>query len=286
MVNNIKFIARVTFIHVITYILCGVFFSVIFDYSALFTTGNISYYMKPVEGFSVAIGPLVQVGRGLLFGIALLLIKDSFIEKKYGWLKLWFTTFILGIINTPAPSPLSIEGLVYTKLPLYFHLQIAPEILLQTLLFSYFVAKPHESKFAKELYDEYKEYLIPPVLAAVMFSLSGIVLALILNVDIMAGTKDTGAFIVMLISVLMVFLINVWYFYSEDKFKSFIVFVGYYLVVAVLPTIYNYISNSPFKSLLALQINLIPVIILTAYDIYINRQNNKKACKYIMKNVE
>lgn len=286
MVNNIKFIARVTFIHVITYILCGVFFSVIFDYSALFTTGNISYYMKPVEGFSVAIGPLVQVGRGLLFGIALLLIKDSFIEKKYGWLKLWFITFILGIINTPAPSPLSIEGLVYTKLPLYFHLQIAPEILLQTLLFSYFVAKPHESKFAKELYDEYKEYLIPPVLAAVMFSLSGIVLALILNVDIMAGTKDTGAFIVMLISVLMVFLINVWYFYSEDKFKSFIVFVGYYLVVAVLPTIYNYISNSPFKSLLALQINLIPVIILTAYDIYINRQNNKKACKYIMKNVE
>lgn len=284
--NNIKFIARVTFIHVITYILCGVFFSVIFDYSALFTTGNISYYMKPVEGFSVAIGPLVQVGRGLLFGIALLLIKDSFIENKYGWLKLWFTTFILGIINTPAPSPLSIEGLVYTKLPLYFHLQIAPEILLQTLLFSYFVAKPHESKFAKELYDEYKEYLIPPVLAAVMFSLSGIVLALILNVDIMAGTKDTGAFIVMLISVLMVFLINVWYFYSEDKFKSFIVFVGYYLVVAVLPTIYNYISNSPFKSLLALQINLIPVIILTAYDIYINRQNNKKACKYIMKNVE
>lgn len=286
MVNNIKFIARVTFIHVITYILCGVFFSVIFDYSALFTTGNISYYMKPVEGFSVAMGPLVQVGRGLLFGIALLLIKDSFIENKYGWLKLWFTTFILGIINTPAPSPLSIEGLVYTKLPLYFHLQIAPEILLQTLLFSYFVAKPHESKFAKELYDEYKEYLIPPVLAAVMFSLSGIVLALILNVDIMAGTKDTGAFIVMLISVLMVFLINVWYFYSEDKFKSFIVFVGYYLVVAVLPTIYNYISNSPFKSLLALQINLIPVIILTAYDIYINRQNNKKACKYIMKNVE
>lgn len=286
MVNNIKFIARVTFIHVITYILCGVFFSVIFDYSALFTTGNISYYMKPVEGFSVAMGPLVQVGRGLLFGIALLLIKDSFIENKYGWLKLWFTTFILGIINTPAPSPLSIEGLVYTKLPLDFHLQIAPEILLQTLLFSYFVAKPHESKFAKELYDEYKEYLIPPVLAAVMFSLSGIVLALILNVDIMAGTKDTGAFIVMLISVLMVFLINVWYFYSEDKFKSFIVFVGYYLVVAVLPTIYNYISNSPFKSLLALQINLIPVIILTAYDIYINRQNNKKACKYIMKNVE
>ena len=286
MVNNIKFIARVTFIHVITYILCGVFFSVIFDYSALFTTGNISYYMKPVEGFSVAMGPLVQVGRGLLFGIALLLIKDSFIENKYGWLKLWFTTFILGIINTPAPSPLSIEGLVYTKLPLYFHLQIAPEILLQTLLFSYFVAKPHESKFAKELYDEYKEYLIPPVLAAVMFSLSGIVLALILNVDIMAGTKDTGAFIVMLISVLMVFLINVWYFYSKDKFKSFIVFVGYYLVVAVLPTIYNYISNSPFKSLLALQINLIPVIILTAYDIYINRQNNKKACKYIMKNVE
>ena len=242
--------------------------------------------MKPVEGFSVAMGPLVQVGRGLLFGIALLLIKDSFIENKYGWLKLWFTTFILGIINTPAPSPLSIEGLVYTKLPLYFHLQIAPEILLQTLLFSYFVAKPHESKFAKALYDAYKEYLIPPVLAAVMFSLSGIVLALILNVDIMAGTKDTGAFIVMLISVLMVFLINVWYFYSEDKFKSFIVFVGYYLVVAVLPTIYNYISNSPFKSLLALQINIVPVIILTAYNIYINRQNNKKSCKYTMKNVK
>ena len=59
----------------------------------------------------------------------------------------------------------------------------------------------------KELYDEYKEYLIPPVLAAVMYSLSGIVLALILNVDIMAGTKDKAAFIVMLISVLMVFLV-------------------------------------------------------------------------------
>ncbi len=83
MESNFKFVGRVTLIHIATYILCGIAFSMVFDYENLYALEGIKSFMRPVSGESAMLGPLVQVVRGLLFGVVLLLGKELF-TSKYG----------------------------------------------------------------------------------------------------------------------------------------------------------------------------------------------------------
>lgn len=259
--NNLRFILKTTGIHILTYILCGIIFSALFDYHSLFAMDGVDGFMKEVGGTSTLLGPLVQVIRGILFGVALLLFKDSFMGKKYGWLKLWAILSIIGIINTPGPAPFSIEGIIYTKLPLEFHLKGAPEILIQTLLFSYLLAKPYKKKNIKFIEDN-KNESICAIVCMVLFSASGIVLALIRGIDIESSVGDMGAFGVMFIAVISTFFISKYYPKIKNKFKDIITTVSLYFVLAILPYIYNLITNSPFNTKLTLLINVAPTVIL------------------------
>ena len=144
MKENIKFVIRVMVIHVLTYLLCGVVFSALFDYTALYQQENINTFMRAVGSASSLIGPVMQVVRGLLFGLILLLLKDSIIGKKYGWLKLWAIIVGIGIINTPGPTPCSIEGIIYTQLPLEFHIKAAPRNTATNFAFLTFCCKPRK----------------------------------------------------------------------------------------------------------------------------------------------
>ncbi len=161
----------------------------------------------------------------------MLVIKDYFIGK-YGWLKLWAFIAIIGIVNTPAPAPFSIEGMVYTQLPLEFHFKGAPEILVQTLLFSYFIAKPKKEKQRNKFIEENKIALLISLIAGIGFSISGIV-SLILKINVMAGTSDIGAFIIMFVSMFIVFLITKWYCNRVTKLKAVILTVIYYIAMAL-----------------------------------------------------
>lgn len=203
--ENLKFVIRVTFIHCMTYVLCGIIFSALFHYDELYQQGTIKYFMRPVDSFSTLLGPAFQTVRGLLFGFILLLFKDNILLQKHGWLKLWAITAGLGIVNTPGPAPCSIEGIIYTQLPLEFHIKGAPELLIQTLLFSYLVANPERFQLLQLRLRKYRTPLVSAVSAWVLFSLSGVILALILHLNIKEGMTDFGAYIVMLIAVLSVF---------------------------------------------------------------------------------
>ena len=271
--NNLKFILKTTGVHILTYILCGIIFSTIFNYHSLFTMDGVDDFMKEVGGSSTLLGPLVQVIRGLLFGVVLLLFKDTFMGKKYGWLKLWAILSIIGIINTPGPAPFSIEGIVYTKLPLEFHLKGAPEILIQTLLFSYLLAKP-ENKKIKFIEDNKNEF-ISAIVCVVLFSLSGIVLALIRGISIASSVGDIGAFGIMFISAISTFFISKYYPKIESKFKDIIALASVYFFLAILPYVYNLITESPFNTHLTLLINLVPSFILL-FIIKSNYKNNKQ----------
>lgn len=66
--SKIKFITKVTLIHIATYILCGIIFSAVFNYQELFELGNTKYFMREFTGVSTLIGPLLQIFRGILFG--------------------------------------------------------------------------------------------------------------------------------------------------------------------------------------------------------------------------
>lgn len=140
--SNIKFgvfFWRISASHMITYFLMGIIASTLLNYKEVFENPPLSYLMKPTDSFWVAAGPVLQIFRGLVFSIVLWFFKDSFLFKRYGWLKLWGLIVGLSILSTTGPTPGSIEGLIYTKIPIISQLEGYFEVLPQTLLFSLLV---------------------------------------------------------------------------------------------------------------------------------------------------
>ncbi len=130
-----RFAWRVAVAHSLTYFLFGLVASTLFDYASLFTRDVIRDYMRPVEA-SGAVGLAVQPLRGLVFALALWPLRRFILERRHGWLLLWSLIVLIGIVSTPAAAPASIEGIVYSRLPLWYHLIGLPEMLGQTLAFS------------------------------------------------------------------------------------------------------------------------------------------------------
>jgi hypothetical protein len=106
------------------------------DYRTLFQTEGLSCLMRPISSRWVAAGPALQVFRGLIFALALYPFRSIFLGGRHGWLKLWGLLAGLAIFSTAGPAPGSVEGLIYTKIPIRTQLLGLPEVLLQTLAFS------------------------------------------------------------------------------------------------------------------------------------------------------
>lgn len=272
--TNTSFIFKVTAIHVLTYIICGMIFCVLFNYKELMALDNAVYFFKQ-DVQSISIGPVIQIIRGFLFGLVLLLFRDSYENKKYGWLRLWLIMVVIGIINTPSTSPGSIEGLIYTQLPLELVIKGMPEILIQTLLFSILVTAP-KNKFA--IPYKWRKTLITAVIAAIGFSLSGIVLTVVLDKNpLEVGFSDPVAFVVMFVAVVIVGLMTLWYINQRGKMASILYYAVCYLALAVLPTIYNIYVDSELQSYWSLLISALPVLVIAAYLESTKNKHKKQA---------
>lgn len=206
MKNNLKFISRVVVIHIITYILCAITFTIVFDYSELYRTGITAYYMKDYGSVSIIVGPFIQLIRGILYAVVLLLTKNSFIDNKYSWLKLWIVMLILGLLNPLTISPSSVMGMVYTQLSLEFHLKTAIEVAAQSLLFAAIVTKPS--------FFESKVSIAPKVLLSIIIlSVIGIfisigVLLLSLTKCITIGAEDLLIYVIIFFSYIFIMQIS------------------------------------------------------------------------------
>ena len=127
-------ILKTAITHTVTYFLLGLLALVFLDYSAKYADPAIAILMRQTTDPLVAAGPLFQVIRGALFGIVIYLLRDLVLERKRGWLTLWAVLVIVGVISPFGAAPASIEGMIYTTLPLWFHINGLPEILFQSLL--------------------------------------------------------------------------------------------------------------------------------------------------------
>ena len=92
----VPFILKVTVIHVLTYIACGMLSMALFHYES--SVSQIG--MRDTNSLIVGLAPLFQILRGCLFGVVLWLVKDTFLSRKNGWLIIWMLILILGVINT------------------------------------------------------------------------------------------------------------------------------------------------------------------------------------------
>ncbi len=142
----VQFWWRVSACHIITYFIAGILALNLLDYREAFVKTMLSAFMRPTDSPWVAAGPSLQIIRGIVFALALWPVKDFFLKTNRGWFKLWLIFLGFAVFGTAGPTPGSIEGLIYTKLPLSYHLLGLPEVIFQTLLFSlaffYWYQKP------------------------------------------------------------------------------------------------------------------------------------------------
>ena len=165
----LMFAIRVILVHMITYFIFGIIMSNVFDYGEIFKREIIRDYMIPMDEHNIVLGPFLQPLRGLIFAIGLWPFREVLIEKKRGWLYLWGLIVTMGILSTPAASPSSIEGVLYSKLPMWYHLMGLPEILLQTLVFSiWLVWWERQAVKGPETVAKKKNPLVAEIVKAIM----------------------------------------------------------------------------------------------------------------------
>jgi len=192
------FTLRVIVAHMATYFIFGIIMSNAFDYGEVFKREIIRDYMLPMDEHNIVLGPFLQPIRGLIFAIGLWPLRGLLIEKKRGWLILWGLLVTIGILSTPAASPGSIEGMLYSKLPMWYHLMGYPEIVLQTLVFSiwlvwwerqFVTSSAAVAKKENPLVTEIVKAIMTACFAYIGYAVGGLLLAAIAN----ANAASTGA---------------------------------------------------------------------------------------------
>ena len=194
----LAFALKVIVAHMATYFIFGIIMSNVFDYGEIFQRKIIRDYMIPMDEHNIVLGPFLQPVRGLIFAIGLWPLRVFLIEKKRGWLTLWGLLVTIGILSTPAASPGSIEGMLYSKLPMWYHLIGYPEIVLQTLIFSIWLIwwerqsiQSRETVARKEnsLVTESVKAIMTACFAYIGYAAGGLLLAAMAN----ANAASTGA---------------------------------------------------------------------------------------------
>jgi hypothetical protein len=129
-----RFFFRITACHMVTYMIVGFIAYTIMDYPTRFSEE--CSIMVPTDSTRVALGPSLQVIRGLIFALVLYPFRRVFLDEGWGWLKLWGLFLGLAILSTAGPAPGSVEGLIYTKAPIGGQILGLWEVVVQTLAMS------------------------------------------------------------------------------------------------------------------------------------------------------
>lgn len=123
--------------HTITYFLVGAIAFFTLDYAkTVYSDPSVAASSRPTSDPLVMAGPLFQPIRGIIFGVVFYLLRESFFRRSRGWLILWVTLVVIGIIGQFTGGLGSIEGLVYSRVPVPYQLMLLPEVFLQTFLLS------------------------------------------------------------------------------------------------------------------------------------------------------
>ncbi len=264
------FLIRVIIIHTLTYMIAGLVASSLFDYRAVYELPIIGDYMVSYGEESVTWGPFIQPVRGLIIGLALLPFRRFLGNTRYGWFYIWLIMIGIGIVATPTAAPGSIEGIIYTKLPLWFHFFGLTEVLLQTLVFSIFV----------HLYLRYPtgiKKVLPPIFGVVFESFAGacfafmgyalisILFAFINQVPITAeanmSLKTQGLFIAPFIANVLIIIFLKTMRFTRDL-HPIITFLIIWLLNSICVAVYQQFVLEGADWLYALAAPILPALII------------------------
>jgi len=289
----LAFALKVIVAHTATYFIFGIIMSNVFDYGEIFQREIIRDYMIPMDAHNIVLGPFLQPVRGLIFAIGLWPLRGFLLEKKRGWLTLWGLLVTIGILSTPAASPGSIEGMLYTRLPTWYHWIGYPEIGLQTLAFSiWLVWWERQSVKSREPATKKENPLVADIVKAIMtacfayigYAIGGLILAFQTNAAAAAsGTggidiEAAGADFRMQFMFVVAFVINVIGVYwiapkwRTNQMQLWAVFLVFWLVDALVPWLYQTFVFGGSSIPTAIMLGFFPAVII-AISI---RQNYKR----------
>lgn len=139
-------IVKTCIVHTITYMLMGIFAFKVLNYARAFSSAALAGFMRPISHPLIAAGPMLQPIRGLIFALAFFPLRSSFFGKRNGWLTLWWTLIALGILSTFGPAPSSIEGMIFTVVPITLsgYVEIVPQAFLLSAILFYWVNNPQK----------------------------------------------------------------------------------------------------------------------------------------------
>jgi hypothetical protein len=128
-----KYIWQMVYSHTIAYGFAG-FFG-LFVYKELYARGIISSFMRSADDPIVALGPFLQIFRGLIIALIILPVRKAFFEEKYGLLKLGLVVIGLSLFSTIGPVMGSFEGYIYSTIPFVYQTWGYAESIIYVLLF-------------------------------------------------------------------------------------------------------------------------------------------------------
>jgi hypothetical protein len=130
--------------HTITYFIMGVLAAYFLNYAAALARPDSG--MRQITDPWVMAGPLFQPLRGLVFALVFYPLRECLFGRTNGWLLIAWMLFALGILSTFGPASGSIEGMIYTPVPIRSQLrgwwEVVSQILLLSALLWYWVNHP------------------------------------------------------------------------------------------------------------------------------------------------
>jgi len=149
--NQPKFLAvaaKTIVTHTVTYTLMGILALQFLHHAEKFARPYMVGWMRQLNDPLVMAGPLFQPIRGLIFALVLYPLREIMFGKKNGWLIVWWTLVGLGILSTFGPASGSVEGMVYTLIPipqqLLGWLEVIPQAFLLSLILWFWIVHPEK----------------------------------------------------------------------------------------------------------------------------------------------
>jgi hypothetical protein len=136
--------AKTVVCHTITYFVMGLLAAHFLHYAEEFD--NPGSGMRPFSSPWVTAGPVLQRIRGVIFAPVFWPLRGCLFGRRNGWIVMGWMLVAIGILSTFAAAPGSVEGMIYTPVPVLGQmrgwLEVAPQAFLLSALLCYWVDHP------------------------------------------------------------------------------------------------------------------------------------------------
>lgn len=155
--------------HTVTYFATGVVASILLGYATRMIRPDIAPIIRNITDPVLIASPLFQPIRATLLAIVFYLLRDVLFGNRKGWLSMWCTLVVIGILTPFSASWGGIEGMIFFNFPIWEHIVGWPEVFSQTLLLSiiltYWVDHPKSKSFHAILSVGFILAILLPIIA-------------------------------------------------------------------------------------------------------------------------